>query len=151
MDELSHVDPAGKARMVDIAGKKDQTRTAKASGSIILDSKTIDLIKQNNIKKGNVLDLAQFAGIMGAKQTPNLIPLCHQLNISKIDVSLKLTGSGIEVFSEVKCVGKTGVEMEALTSVSIALLTVYDMCKAVDKKMLITEIKLLEKTKEDLE
>jgi len=147
MDELSHINEQGKAKMVDVGHKDDQLRIAKAKGNIKLDVKTIELIRKNEIKKGDVLSIAEFAGIQGAKQTSNLIPLCHPLQITKIDVKAKISATGVEVDSEVRCVGKTGVEMEALTAVNVALLTIYDMCKAVDKDMEIGLIRLIEKTK----
>jgi cyclic pyranopterin monophosphate synthase len=150
MSEFSHVDKEGKARMVDVSNKKDQLRTAVASGFISLNEETIRLIRENQMKKGDVLTVAQIAGIQAGKQTSSLIPLCHPLPITKIDVKTKLTDKGVEVIAESRCVGQTGVEMEALTAASVALLTVYDMCKAVDKHMIISEIKLLKKTKEDL-
>ena len=151
MKKLSHTDDAGKAKMVDVGNKTNQLRIAKAQGHIKLSNKTIDLIRENNIKKGDVLTVAEIAGIQGGKRTSELIPLCHPLQITKIDVSAKLTDDGVEVKSEAHCVGKTGIEMEALTAVNIALLTVYDMCKAVDKEMVISEILLIEKTKTDLD
>ena len=136
--------------MVDVGHKPDQLRTAKAYGEIRLNPETIKLIRENQIKKGDVLTIAEIAGIQGGKKTSELIPLCHPLPISKLDVKAKIEDDRIAVTSEVRCVGKTGIEMEALTAVSIALLTLYDMCKAVDKKMEIGEIKLLEKMKTDL-
>jgi cyclic pyranopterin monophosphate synthase len=147
MKELSHVDKSGKANMVDVGAKVVQMRTAIASGSITLSKETLKLIKENEIKKGDVLTVAQIAGIQAAKQCPSLIPLCHPLQITKVDVDCKLTAKGIDVKATVRCMGQTGVEMEALTAVSIALLTVYDMCKAVDKNMIIEHVKLVEKTK----
>lgn len=151
MEKLSHVDEQGRANMVDVGGKGDQRRRAVAAGEIALLPATVELIRQNQIKKGDVLTVAQIAGIQAAKQTSGLIPLCHPLGLEKIDVRLGLTEKGVTAESEVKCTGKTGVEMEALTAVSVALLTVYDMCKAVDKDMCIGEIRLLEKVKEDVE
>lgn len=148
MSELSHVDKTGKANMVDVGEKPDQKRIAKAFGKIKLSNEAIRLIKENSNKKGDVLRIAEIAGIQGGKNTSSLIPLCHPLLITKIDVIAKLTDEGVEISSESRCSGKTGVEMEALTAVSIALLTIYDMCKAVDKNMIIEEIKLIEKTKE---
>ncbi|MFA4851718.1 MAG: cyclic pyranopterin monophosphate synthase MoaC [Bacteroidales bacterium] len=150
MKKLSHTDKKGKANMVDVGGKPQQLRIAKATGLIKLSAETITLVKQNNIKKGDVLTLAEIAGIQAAKRTFELIPLCHPLQITKVDVKAKLIKTGIVVDSEVKCIGQTGVEMEALTAVSVALLTIYDMCKAVDKNMVIKEIKLIEKTKSDV-
>ena len=150
MSELSHVDESGKARMVDVSQKKDQLRTAIARGFIRLGAETVQLIRENQVKKGDVLTVAQIAGIQGGKKTSELIPLCHPLPITKIDVLTKLEENGVTVTSEARCIGQTGVEMEALTAVSVALLTIYDMCKAVDKEMVIGEVKLLEKTKTDI-
>ena len=150
MKKLSHTNAKGKANMVDVGDKPAQLRIAKATGQIKLAPATIKLIKENEIKKGDVLTIAEIAGIQAAKKTPDLIPLCHPLMISKIDVKTKIIKTGVEVNSEVRCIGQTGVEMEALTAVSIALLTVYDMCKAVDKNMVIEKIYLVEKIKKDL-
>lgn len=150
MKKLSHINAAGKAEMVDVGGKPEQLRHAIASGFIKLSAETIELIQKNKIKKGDVLTVAEIAGIQAAKQTPALIPLCHTLLLDKVKVETKITEAGIEVTCLVKSQGRTGVEMEALTGVSVALLTVYDMCKAVDKKMEIGKISLLEKTKTDL-
>ncbi len=147
MSEFSHVDEKGKAKMVDVADKVDQKRTAKAQGFISLSPNTIQLIKENKNKKGDVLTIAEIAGIQGGKKCSELIPLCHPLMITKISLTTKLCETGVEVSSEAKCIGKTGIEMEALTAVSVALLTIYDMCKAADKNMIIRDIKLLEKTK----
>jgi cyclic pyranopterin phosphate synthase len=150
MKKLSHVDNKGKANMVDVGNKPEQLRIAKASGFIKLTTETVSLIKQNEIKKGDVLTVAEIAGIQAAKKTSELIPLCHPLQLTKIDVKATLENTGVKVITEVKCIGQTGVEMEALTAVNIALLTVYDMCKAVDKKMEMGKIKLEEKTKSDI-
>ena len=150
MKDFSHVDKKGKANMVDVSRKPMQLRTAKAFGQIILDKKTIKLIKDNEIKKGDVLTVAEIAGIQAAKKTPELIPLCHPLQLTKVDVKAIVVRNAVEVFSEVICISQTGVEMEALTAVNIALLTIYDMCKAVDKKMIIGDVCLIEKTKTDL-
>lgn len=147
MKKLSHTDTKGKARMVDIGEKPTQSRTAVASGKIILQPATIKLIKENGMKKGEVLSIAEFAGIMGAKKTSDLIPLCHPLLLTDVQVSAKLIKNGVEISATVKCQGQTGVEMEALTAVSVGLLTIYDMCKAVDKKMILLDIELLSKTK----
>jgi cyclic pyranopterin phosphate synthase len=133
--------------MVDVGSKTIQERIAKASGKIFLQNNTLELIKNSSIKKGDIFSVARIAGIQAAKQTFSLIPLCHQLQLTKITVDFSVEEDGITVFSMVKCSGKTGVEMEALTAVNIALLTIYDMCKAVDKGMVMSEIKLLEKTK----
>ena len=150
MEKFTHVDDRGKANMVDIGNKKPQRRRAVAKGTLSLSSETLELIRENRIKKGDVLTVAQIAGIQAAKQTAVLIPLCHPLTIDKVDVKLSITGQGIAAQSEIRCIGRTGVEMEALTAVSVALLTVYDMCKAVDKNMQIGGIKLIEKVKEDV-
>lgn len=144
---LSHTDESGKANMVDVSNKPDQIRTATATGFIKLSATTVELIRQNQMKKGDVLTIAEIAGIQGGKRTSELIPLCHPLAITKIDVKSELNADGVTVTAYAKCTGKTGIEMEAITAVSIALLTVYDMCKAVDKNMTITDIKLIEKTK----
>jgi len=147
MNEFSHIDENGKARMVDVGHKKEQLRIARAKGFIRLNPETVRLIKENSLKKGDVLTIAQIAGIQGGKQTSALIPLCHQLQITKIDVKTELEKNGVRVLSEAKCYGKTGIEMEALMAVNIALLTIYDMCKAVDKNMIIERINLIEKQK----
>jgi cyclic pyranopterin phosphate synthase len=145
--KLSHIDSAGKANMVNVADKPDMYREAVASGFIKLDEQTIDLINNNTLKKGDVLTVAEIAGIQAAKKTSDLIPLCHPLYITKIDVECTIKPDGVYVESRVICTGKTGVEMEALTAVSTALLTIYDMCKAVDKEMVISDIKLVNKEK----
>jgi len=150
MSEFSHLDDAGRAKMVDVGPKRPQRLVARAVGSIALAPATCELIRQNLIKKGDVLCVAQVAGIQAAKRTAELIPLCHPLVLDKVDVTLELIDGGVRATSEVACVGRTGVEMEALTAVSVALLTVYDMCKAVDRAMRIEEIVLLEKIKSDV-
>lgn len=150
MKKLSHVDDKGKANMVDVGGKIEQKRIARAAGHITLQPETIRLIKDNSMKKGDVLTIAEVAGIQGGKRTSELIPLCHPLQITKLDVKATIDETGVRINSEARCVGKTGIEMEALTAVSVALLTVYDMCKAVDKQMNVDEIKLVEKVKTDL-
>ncbi len=149
MSKLSHTDEKGKANMVDVGDKPDQVRIAKAEGKIFLKPETINLIRDNQMKKGDVLTIAEIAGIQGGKKTSELIPLCHPLQITKLDVKAELTEDGVLVKTYAKCLGKTGIEMEALTAVHIALLTIYDMCKAVDKEMTIGEIRLIEKTKSD--
>lgn len=151
MEKLSHTDDRGKAKMVDVGNKKIQRRTAVATGTIFLSENSLNLIRDNRIKKGDVLTVAQIAGIQAAKRTSSLIPLCHPLTIDKIDVKMDIAPESVTARSEVICIGRTGVEMEALTAVSVAMLTVYDMCKAVDKNMKIGEIRLLEKEKEDVE
>ena len=147
MKNLSHTNKLGKAVMIDVGEKEIRKRTAKAAGHIRLATGTLKLIKENLIKKGDVLTVAQIAGINAAKQTQTLIPLCHNINLEYIRVELTVTNSGINAESEIKCTGKTGAEMEALTAVSLALLTVYDMCKAVDDTMVIDNLELIEKTK----
>jgi cyclic pyranopterin phosphate synthase len=147
MKDLTHTDKHGKAVMVDVGDKVIQTRIAKAHGHIRLDAETINLIHDNQLKKGDVLTVAQIAGINAAKGTGTLIPLCHNITLENIRVDLAIDASGVTAESEVRCTGKTGVEMEALTAVSMALLTVYDMCKAVDKNMVIDKIELTEKLK----
>jgi cyclic pyranopterin phosphate synthase len=148
MSKLSHTDEKGKANMVDVGHKPDQVRTARAEGKIILTEETVKLIRENQMKKGDVLTIAEIAGIQGGKKTSELIPLCHPLLINKLEVKAELTEEGVIVRSLARCIGKTGIEMEALTAVNIALLTVYDMCKAVDKEMVIGEVSLIEKVKE---
>ena len=147
MDQLSHTDKSGKARMVDVGEKPKMKRTAMAEGKIYLCEETLELIRQNNIKKGDVLAVAKIAGIQAAKKTSDLIPLCHPLNLTYVDVETEEINKGIKVTATVKCNGETGVEMEALVAVNIALSTIYDMCKAVDKEMIMGEIKLVGKTK----
>lgn len=150
MRRLSHVDKDGRAVMVDVSGKKTQLRVARASGRISLAEATVGLIRDNSMAKGDVLAAAEIAGIQAAKRTFELIPLCHPLELTRVNVRASPDEQGLSVTSEVRCIGRTGVEMEALTAVSVALLTVYDMCKAVDKSMRIGEIELLEKVKEDV-
>jgi cyclic pyranopterin phosphate synthase len=149
MLKLTHTDDKGKANMVDVGNKPVQKRSAKAKGHIILSEEAIRLIKENTNKKGDVLTVAEIAGIQAAKRTSELIPLCHPLQITKIDVKARIDDTGVEVTSEARCIGQTGIEMEALTAVSVALLTVYDMCKAVDKNMRIDNVQLIEKKKEE--
>jgi cyclic pyranopterin phosphate synthase len=150
MKKLSHTNEKGKAQMVDVGHKPQQKRTAVAEGFICLNNQTINLIQDNQIKKGDVLTIAEIAGIQAAKRTSELIPLCHPLQLTKVDVKATLNDKGVHINCTVKCVGQTGVEMEALNGVSVGLLTIYDMCKAVDKNMTIGEIKLVKKTKEDV-
>lgn len=147
MKKLSHVDKEGRARMVDIGQKDIMSRVAKAVGTIKLSDETLLLIKENGIKKGDVIAVAEVAGVMAAKQTSSLIPLCHNIPLENVQVSATIIAKGILVSAEVSCMGQTGVEMEALTAVGVALLTIYDMCKAVDKNMEISEIRLVEKIK----
>jgi cyclic pyranopterin phosphate synthase len=150
MKELSHTDETGRARMVDVGPKTPQRRRARAKGMMVLRDETLRLIRDNQVKKGDVLTVAQIAGIQAAKRTGTLIPLCHPLTLDVVDVQLTVLDDGVLAESDVRCVGRTGVEMEALTAVSVALLTVYDMCKAVDKEMRIGDIILVEKVKEDV-
>jgi cyclic pyranopterin phosphate synthase len=147
MAKLTHTDKKGKAVMVDVGDKVAQLRIAKATGHISLAQETIRLIEENLLKKGDVLTVSQIAGISAAKKTYELIPLCHNIVLDNAKVDVFVDATGVKVMSEVRCSGKTGVEMEALIAVSTALLTVYDMCKAVDKKMVIDNILLTEKTK----
>ena len=148
MTELTHFDESGRARMVDVSAKDETTRIAIASGEIHMQPETLAHIQQGKLKKGDVLAVADVAAVMGAKKTPELIPMCHPLMLSGIRVSFtELKGHcGLGVEVSVKCNGKTGVEMEALTAVGAALLTIYDMCKAIDKGMRITAIQLEEKS-----
>jgi cyclic pyranopterin phosphate synthase len=136
--------------MVDVGAKSPQFRLARATGTIDLAPATRELIGRNQMKKGDVLTVAQIAGIQAAKRTGELIPLCHPLVLDSIDVALELTDRGVSATGRVSCFGRTGVEMEALTAVSVALLTVYDMCKAVDKEMKISNVVLLEKVKSNV-
>lgn len=150
MNQLSHINNEGKANMVDVGNKPEQARIAKASGFIKLQPETLKLINENLIKKGDVLTIAEIAGIQAAKETSRLIPLCHTLMLTKVEVKSTVKENGVTIESTVKCIGQTGVEMEALTAVNIALLTIYDMCKAVDKQMILTDIKLNFKEKQDI-
>jgi len=145
---FTHFNEEGKAKMVDVSDKNVTDRTATASGSIYVSKAIIDKIKNNDMKKGDVLSVAQIAGIMGAKKTSELIPMCHNIFISGADLKFAIDeiNSKIDIIATVKTSGQTGIEMEALTAVSIASLTIYDMCKAVDKNMVISDIKLLKKT-----
>jgi cyclic pyranopterin phosphate synthase len=146
--KLSHLDEKGKARMVDISGKDETERIAVASGEVVMKPETLQIISDGISKKGDILAVAQIAGIMAAKRTPDLIPLCHPLPILEIKVDLIMDSSlpGIRIISRVKTIAKTGVEMEALTATSVAALTVYDMVKAVEKTMHIQNIHLVSKT-----
>ena len=148
MTKLSHVDDSGNARMVDVSGKNSTTRVARAAGSIRMSQSTLDVIRANGLKKGDVIGVARVAGIMAAKKTAELIPLCHQIALSDVGVEFTLDDSlpGIRAESHARTTGQTGVEMEALTAVAVALLTIYDMAKALDRGMTITGIALLEKS-----
>ena len=147
MDGLTHFNEEGLSHMVDVADKKENLRIARAPGRLHGAKQTIERIQQKNMEKGDVLSVAQIAGIMGAKQTSTLIPMCHNLNLHGVDLSFAIEEEACDVVltAVVKTVGKTGVEMEALTAVSVAALTIYDMCKAIDKHMGIGDIKLVEK------
>jgi cyclic pyranopterin monophosphate synthase len=144
---LSHIDDSGQAKMVDVGGKPDSERVAVAAGEVHLRLETIDLIRQGLMKKGDVLSVARIAGIMGAKRTADLIPLCHPLALTQVEVDLKIDDHlpGIAITATARTIGKTGVEMEALAAVSVAALTVYDMVKAVEKGAKINNIRLIEK------
>jgi cyclic pyranopterin phosphate synthase len=146
MKKLTHFDETGKAVMVDVGEKADTRRRAVASARVLLNSETIAAIKNNRTPKGNPLEIARISGIMAAKQTSNLIPLCHQINLSKVEIRAELTNYGVSLESEAITTAQTGVEMEALTAVSVAALTVYDMCKALDKTITITDVRLEAKT-----
>jgi len=147
---LTHVDDTGKARMVDVSAKPRLRRRAVARGRIALAPSTIALVRQNGIAKGDVLAVARIAGIMAAKKTSDLIPLCHNVEIEHVDVALTVEDDGIAIEATTLCTDKTGIEMEALTAVSVAALAIWDMCKAVDHAMRIGDIVLVEKTKEAL-
>lgn len=151
MSKLSHFDNAGNVKMVDVSQKPVTVRTAVASGKVLLSSETIKILRSQTNPKGNPLEIARIAGIMAAKQTSNLIPLCHQINLSNVNVVAEIRDYGVYLEATAKTASQTGVEMEALTAVSVAALTVYDMCKAVQKDIEITEIRLETKTggKED--
>lgn len=151
MEKLTHTDRAGKARMVDVSQKQPVFRTARAEGYIRLQKATLRLIKDNELKKGDALQLARLAGIQAAKKTADLIFLAHPLNLTNIDMDIALEQDGIRATSICSLKAKTGVEMEALTAVNVALLNIYDMCKGVDREMLISGIRLIEKTKETYE
>jgi cyclic pyranopterin phosphate synthase len=146
--ELTHFDEAGRARMVDVGAKPDTPREAVAGGVVRLRPETLALVREGRMAKGDVLAVAQVAGIMAAKQTPRIIPMCHTLLLTGVDLDFHLddVGSRVEIRATVRTVGKTGAEMEALTAVSAAALTIYDMCKAVDREMTIGEIRLLRKS-----
>ena len=146
--DFTHFNEEGRARMVDVGGKTASRRTAVAAARVLLDRETLELIRSGGMKKGDVLTVAQIAGVMGAKRTPDLIPMCHPVIIDGIDLSLRLDEKrcSVEIEASVSCDGRTGVEMEALTAASTAALTVYDMCKAVQKDMVISDIRLLSKT-----
>jgi cyclic pyranopterin monophosphate synthase len=145
--KLSHINSKGKITMVDVGAKPPMHRVAVAESFIRLAPTTIKLLKKKALPKGDVLTTAQVAGILAAKDTSRLIPLCHSLPLDKVSVEFTITGKGVRITSEARTTSKTGVEMEALTAVSVAALVIYDMCKAVDKKMVISDVRLLSKTK----
>ena len=145
---LSHIDADGNASMVDVSDKDVTHRIATAAGSVLMEAETMRLIQQGDMKKGDVISVARLAGIMGAKKTPELIPLCHPLALEAIDVELTLdpARNAVDITATCRVSGRTGVEMEALTAVSVAALTIYDMCKAVDRTMRLTDIRLMAKS-----
>ncbi len=149
--KLTHVDDSGKARMVDISPKPPMHREAVAAGKIILAPATLKQLEENRLQKGDALAVARIAGIQAGKKTADLIPLCHPLAIHQLDVQFQPVSDGIEIIARAVSEGRTGVEMEALTAVSVAALTLYDMCKAVDKNMIIGAIALLEKNKHEIQ
>lgn len=146
--ELTHINEEGRARMVDVSEKFDTAREAVAIGTVSMKRETIERIKEGTISKGDVLSVAQVGGIMGAKNTPQIIPMCHPIMISGCDISFRIDveNNKIEITATTKTVGKTGIEMEALTAVSTAALTIYDMCKAIDREMVINNIMLVKKS-----
>jgi len=146
--DFTHFDAEGKAVMVDVSDKEVTERVAEARGSVLMQPETLAKIRDGGVKKGDVLSVARLAGIMGAKRTPDLIPLCHPLALTSVKVELTLdeTRSAVDITATCKLKGRTGVEMEALTAVTVAALTVYDMCKAVDRGMRITEVRLTHKS-----
>ncbi|MFN0277633.1 MAG: cyclic pyranopterin monophosphate synthase MoaC [Pyrinomonadaceae bacterium] len=146
MNDLSHFDEAGKIKMVDISGKEITARRAVASGKILLSLETLKTLQTQQTPKGDPLEIARIAGIMAAKKTSEMIPLCHQINLSKVNVTAEFRDYGVYLEAEAITNAQTGVEMEALTAVSVAALTIYDMCKAVQKDIIISEIKLESKT-----
>jgi cyclic pyranopterin monophosphate synthase len=148
MSDFTHFDAKGNAAMVDVSGKDETERVAVASGSVLMEQATIEKIMSGGLKKGDVLSVARLAGIMGAKRTPDLIPLCHPLNLNSVAVELTCdkARSAVDITATCKITGRTGVEMEALTAVAVAALTVYDMCKSIDRGMRLTEIRLMHKS-----
>lgn len=143
--DLTHFNEQGRARMVDVSEKAPTHRVARATATVHMAAETMDKIRQGRIGKGDVLVVAQVAGIMAAKKNSDLIPMCHPLLLTKVDITFELEDTALHICSEVRCTGETGVEMEALTAASVAALTVYDMCKAVQRDMTITDIRLLYK------
>ena len=148
MSEFSHLDREGEARMVDVGEKAVVRRTATAAGRVRMSLETVQLLRERALPKGDALNTARIAGVMAAKRTPDLIPLCHGLNLTSVDVEFEVGEEEIGIVATARASDRTGVEMEALTAVSVAALTIYDMCKAVDKDMIIENVKLIEKTKE---
>ncbi|WP_119070778.1 cyclic pyranopterin monophosphate synthase MoaC [Rubrobacter indicoceani] len=146
--EFSHIDRKGASRMVDVGEKEVVRRTARASGRVTMAPETVTLLREKALPKGDALNTARIAGVMASKKTSELIPLCHGLNITFVDVDFEVDGTGVEITAEARISDRTGVEMEALTAVSVAALTLYDMCKAVDKGMVISEVRVVEKTKQ---
>ncbi|MFD5185483.1 cyclic pyranopterin monophosphate synthase MoaC [Streptomyces sp. NPDC058372] len=145
-DQLTHLDAAGAARMVDVSAKDVTARTARASGRVLVSPRVVELLRGEGVPKGDALATARIAGIMGAKRTPDLIPLCHPLAVSGVKVDLAVTDEAVEILTTVKTTDRTGVEMEALTAATVAALTVVDMVKAVDKGAVITDVRVEEKT-----
>ena len=150
MAKFSHLDEEGAARMVDVGGKAVIRRTAMAAGAVRMSPETVELLREKALPKGDALNTARIAGVIAAKRTPDLIPLCHGLNLTSIDLEFTVEDEVVEILVTARASDRTGVEMEALTAVSVAALTLYDMCKAVDKGMVIGDIRLLEKTKEEV-
>lgn len=147
-DDFTHFDDRGNARMVNVGDKSETKRTAVAAGRVLMNQKTFSLVRSGGVKKGDVLTVAQIAGIMGAKRTPELIPMCHPVQLTGVELELSLNEEmlSVDILATTSCTGATGVEMEALTAVSAAALTVYDMCKAVQRDMVIDDIRLLRKS-----
>ncbi len=148
MQDFTHFNEQGRAKMVDVGEKAPTRRKAVAAGRVLVNAQTFELIRSGGMKKGDVLTVAQISGVMGAKRTPDLIPMCHPILMDGINLELRLVEEAlaVEITATVSCDGRTGVEMEALTAVSVAALTVYDMCKAVQKDMVISDIRLLAKS-----
>jgi cyclic pyranopterin phosphate synthase len=146
MDQLTHVDESGAARMVDVSSKEITAREAVAAGRVLVSAQVVGLLRGAGVPKGDTLAVARLAGIMGAKQTPSLIPLCHPLALSSVTVDLEVADDAVEVVATVRTTDRTGVEMEALTAVAVACLTVIDMVKAVDKRAMVTDVRLLSKS-----
>jgi cyclic pyranopterin monophosphate synthase len=148
MSDFTHFDASGNAAMVDVSSKDESERVAVAAGSVLMEKATLEKIMAGGLKKGDVLSVARLAGIMGAKRTPDLIPLCHPLNLSSVAVELTCdpARSAVDITATCKITGRTGVEMEAMTAVAVAALTVYDMCKSIDRGMRLTEIRMMRKS-----